>query len=47
MIFLKYIQKQYTVLHCAVKHDQNEMVAYFLDNVADLDINALNEVCLL
>ncbi|KAJ6220911.1 hypothetical protein RDWZM_006723 [Blomia tropicalis] len=36
-------KKQYTVLHCAVKHDQNEMVAYFLDNVADLDINALNE----
>lgn len=37
-------KKQYSVLHCAVKHDQNEIVAYFLDNVSNLDINAVNEV---
>ena len=40
-----YYQKQYSVLHCAVKHDQNEIVAYLLDNVINLDIDGLNEVC--
>ena len=38
------LQKQYSVLHCAVKHDQNDIVAYFLDNVSDIDTNAVNEV---
>lgn len=48
-----YKQKQYSVLHCAVKHDQNEVVAYLLDCQSKptcsssaeplLDINALNE----
>ncbi|OTF76980.1 hypothetical protein BLA29_011206 [Euroglyphus maynei] len=37
-------KKQQTVLHCAVKHDQNEILAYLLDNVTDIDINAVNEV---
>ncbi|XP_054160145.1 ankyrin repeat and death domain-containing protein 1A-like [Oppia nitens] len=37
-------KKDYTVLHCAVKHDQSEIVMYLLDNVKDLDINAIDKL---
>ncbi|UXI15987.1 Sorting nexin-9 [Sarcoptes scabiei] len=36
-------RKHQTVLHCAVKHDQNEILAYLLDNVIDIEINSVNE----
>ncbi|KPM09270.1 ankyrin repeat domain containing protein 26 [Sarcoptes scabiei] len=36
-------KKHQTVLHCAVKHDQNEILAYLLDNVIDIEINSVNE----
>ncbi|KAH7643738.1 uncharacterized protein LOC124494328 [Dermatophagoides farinae] len=36
-------KKHQTVLHCAVKHDQNEILAFLLDNVTDININAVNE----
>lgn len=39
-----YFQRQFSVLHCAVKNDHTNVANYLIDNIKDLDVDAIDKV---